>query len=231
MKILGIDTATSAIGVGISIDGVVAGSFELDGSRRHAETLVPAIERVLLSSRCRYDELDAIAVDVGPGLFTGLRVGVATAKAIALAVGKPLLALSSLAISAHAHASAFPAREGEVVAVIDARRREVYAQVFSYSGGATRPLGDAFVALPADVAAMAAVRAAHGPVEIVGGGVAPYVSLFAQLTTSGVGPPPITSLLSLAAVRQPIDSDDVELLYVRAPDAEINWISRAPVTP
>lgn len=230
MKILAIDTATTAIGVGLAFDGRVVASFQLEGTKRHAETIVPAIEQALASSGCRYADLDAIAVDIGPGLFTGLRVGVATAKAIAMACNKPVLAVSSLEVVAHAYASARPASDGEIVVVIDARRREVYAQMFGFSAGGVVARDDAFVAPPAQVAMRAATPDAGQPLVVIGGGVAAYPDAFSHLATAATGPPPIAALLALAERVEPMDPDDVELLYLRAPDAEINWVSRAPVT-
>ncbi len=91
MLILGIETATHQVGCAIGgHEGVIA-LYESARDRRHAETLVPAIEFVTRQARIGLDEISAVAVDVGPGLYTGLRVGVAAAKAIASALRVPMV--------------------------------------------------------------------------------------------------------------------------------------------
>ncbi len=87
MLILGIETATTQVGCAIGGHEGVRASAHHTRARRHAETLVPMIEVVASHAEVSLDELGAIAVDVGPGLFTGLRVGIATAKAMAYALG------------------------------------------------------------------------------------------------------------------------------------------------
>src|SRR5688572_1521083 len=130
--ILGIDTATPQVSVAIGgHEGVIA-RFEVARGRRHAETVVPAIECCCRQADVELDELGVIAVDVGPGLFTGMRVGLATAKALAQALRVPMIGLSSLDLLA------FPHRQSDrvVVPVIDARKGEVfYAMYRQVPGG------------------------------------------------------------------------------------------------
>jgi tRNA threonylcarbamoyladenosine biosynthesis protein TsaB len=134
--------------------------------RGHAEALMPMIDEVMKASGISYASLERIAVTVGPGSFTGLRVGIAAARGIALASGKPAIGLSTLAALAAPHLAA--ARGEATVAAIDARHGRVYLQVFDAAGE---------VRTPACVATVAeAVRAAHpGPARIVGSG-APAVA-------------------------------------------------------
>src|SRR4051812_20302346 len=120
--ILGIETATMQVGCAVGgVEGVFA-SFHAARGRRHAEALAPAIEVVCRQAEVEMHEISAIAVDIGPGLFTGLRVGVATAKAMALALRVPMIGLSSLDLLA------YPVRHTRrlVVSVVDARRGEVF---------------------------------------------------------------------------------------------------------
>jgi tRNA threonylcarbamoyladenosine biosynthesis protein TsaB len=120
--ILGIDTATPQVGCAIGgHEGVLATAHSSRG-RRHAETLVPAIDFVRRQACVELDEIGAIAIDVGPGLFTGLRVGIATAKAMASALQVPMIGVSSLDLLA------FPVRFSPrlIAAVVDARRGEVF---------------------------------------------------------------------------------------------------------
>src|SRR5580692_12017919 len=102
MTLLAIESATDMVGVALlRDDGGSAERVHL-GGRAHAELLAPAIEEVCAVSGCTVADIDQIAVDVGPGLFTGLRVGVATAKALAQALGVPLLGVGSLDVLAAA---------------------------------------------------------------------------------------------------------------------------------
>ena len=101
MIILGIETAAQQVGCAVGgVEGVFA-SFHSARGRRHAETLAPAIQFVCDAAGVSFDEISVIAVDVGPGLFTGLRVGIATAKAMAFALRVPMIGLSSLDLLAH----------------------------------------------------------------------------------------------------------------------------------
>ena len=122
MLILGIETATEQVGVAIGgHEGVIA-TFEVAKGRRHAETLTPAIEFVCRQSDVELDEIGCVAVDVGPGLFTGMRVGLAAGKALAQALRVPMIGITSLDLLA------FSCRHVDrvVVPVIDARKNEVF---------------------------------------------------------------------------------------------------------
>jgi tRNA threonylcarbamoyladenosine biosynthesis protein TsaB len=132
MNVLGFDTATAASAACVlRADGE---AFEVEpvaarlGERpAHAAELMPAMARCLGEAGLSWDELDAIAVGVGPGMFTGLRIGIATAHGLAAATGLELRPVSSLA------ALAAPRGSGATLAVIDARRDEVFAAL--YDGG------------------------------------------------------------------------------------------------
>ena len=115
--ILGIETATAHVSVALGgHEGVIA-AFELARDRRHAETLAPAIQFIAAQADVTLAEVGVIAVDIGPGLFTGMRVGLATAKALAQALRVPMIGLSSLDLLA------FPLRQRDdvIVPVVDAR--------------------------------------------------------------------------------------------------------------
>ena len=102
MLILGIDTATSQAGCAIGgHEGVIA-SAQCAKGRRHAENLAPAIEFICSQSQIELSEISVIAVDLGPGLFTGLRVGIATGKGLAHALGVPMIGVASLDLLAFA---------------------------------------------------------------------------------------------------------------------------------
>lgn len=119
MKVLGLDTSTLTSGIAVVDDGALLAEGRHDASAHKSDLLV-AIDDVCKRAGVAPMQLDAVAVGAGPGSFTGLRIGMATAKGIAFAAGKPLWAVSSLAALAHE-------RSGFVVAVLDARKAEVYA--------------------------------------------------------------------------------------------------------
>ena len=134
MRVLAIDTALEACSAAV-LDtgaGAVAAHESLPMQRGHAEALMPLIARVMARAGGTFADLDRIAVTTGPGSFTGLRVGIAAARGIALAAGKPAIGITTLA----AYAAPFIAADDSlpVVAVIDARHEHVYLQVFGPGG-------------------------------------------------------------------------------------------------
>lgn len=223
--IIAIDTATPAVSVALSEPNGLVASLRLLRGRRHVETVMPAIEQLLAHADCSYADVTGIAVDRGPGLFTGLRVGVATAKALALALSVPVFVASSLEIMVQqwidASVAAGSVANAEVLTVIDARRRELYAQRFSVSDGRAFHSGD-----PVCVSAETASALLDGLASTrVVGDVALGMSAFAgRIVTAGSSD--ASTLVSMVPRLKPSHPDDLELLYLRAPDAEINWASR-----
>jgi len=131
MRVLAIDTALGACAAGVldTVAGELLAHESLVMTRGHAESLMPLIGRVM--ARCRLDffALERIAVTTGPGSFTGLRVGIAAARGIALAAGKPAVGVSTLSAYAAPHRA--DDETTPVVAAIDARHAHVYLQVFA----------------------------------------------------------------------------------------------------
>jgi tRNA threonylcarbamoyladenosine biosynthesis protein TsaB len=135
MLILAIDTALDACAAGV-LDTEAAkliAQESLPMKRGHAEALMPLIARVIKASGIAFEALDRIAVTTGPGSFTGLRVGLAAARGIALAANKPVVGLTTLT----AYAAPVVSQNGEqpVISAIDARHDHVYFQVVSGNGG------------------------------------------------------------------------------------------------
>jgi tRNA threonylcarbamoyl adenosine modification protein YeaZ len=134
MRVLAIDTALEACSAAVldTEQAAVTAHESLPMVRGHAEALIPLIARVLEKAGLDFAALDRIAVTTGPGSFTGLRVGIAAARGIALASGKPAVGLSTLA----AYAAPLIAADDTlpVVSVIDARHDHVYLQVFGPGG-------------------------------------------------------------------------------------------------
>lgn len=125
--VLAIESATDAAGVALADESGVLAAVRIGRGRRHAETIALGAQAV-----CRYAEVPlaqvgGVAVDIGPGLFTGLRVGIATAKGLAYGLGVPMVAVSSLRLLADGAAQAMvPGPLATVVSVVDARRQEVF---------------------------------------------------------------------------------------------------------
>lgn len=206
--------------------------MEVNRDQRHAELLVPAVQYVCRSAQIELSDLEAIAVDVGPGLFTGLRVGVATAKALSLALSRPLIAVCSLDIVAFA----LRASRRLVVVALDARRGEVFYACYRPDGEGIGRVGEAAVGLPGDLAEMFA--ALEEDVLLVGDGALRYRQNFAGLANVELGGrdyahPRAAAMVELVALAgeeyEKVSPDDVTPAYLRKPDAEANWIERGGV--
>ncbi len=227
MLILGIETATDQVGVAIGgHEGVIA-TFEVARGRRHAEILTPAIEFVCRQADVSIDEIGCIAVDVGPGLFTGMRVGLASAKALAFALRVPMIGISSLDLLA------FPCRHTDrvVVPVIDARKAEVYWAMYRQVPGGVQQVSAPTLG-PIDEL-VADLLARSQEVLCVGDGAARYGDEIVdgyRCEVSAPVHPSVGALVQLAHARalreEWVRPDEIEPVYLRAPDALINWSTR-----
>lgn len=129
MRILAIETATDRCGVALVEDGQLVSELLLTRPRSHAEFLVPMTEQALALGRVEARDLQAVAVSMGPGSYTGLRIGVSTAKGLAFGAGAALIGVPSLL--ALARSVAAHARVGDIVlCAFSARRQEVYAALY-----------------------------------------------------------------------------------------------------
>lgn len=145
MHLLAFETATEACSVALWIDGAVRERFEV-APRRHAELALPWADALLREAGVARSQLDAIAVGRGPGAFTGVRLAVAIAQGITLALDRPVVPVSTLA------ALAMRAGNGHVLAAIDARMGEVYAGTFLRTEAGVSALGAESVSAPGHVA-------------------------------------------------------------------------------
>jgi tRNA threonylcarbamoyladenosine biosynthesis protein TsaB len=228
MLILGIETATERVSVSIGGHEGVIGLFEVTKGRRHAETLVPAIEFLCQRSGIELDEISVIAVDVGPGLFTGMRVGLSSAKAFAQALRIPMIGISSLDLLA------FPARHTErvVVPVIDARKGEVFYAMYRQVPGGIQRIADLQVG-PVDEL-VADLMARSQDVLCVGDGAKRYREEILEGYRCEIGgdhhpsAAPLVQLAHARALREDwVNPHEIEPIYLRAPDALINWSTRS----
>jgi tRNA threonylcarbamoyladenosine biosynthesis protein TsaB len=228
--ILGIETATEQVSVAIGGHEGVLGLFEVCRGRRHAETLAPAIQFVCAQAEIDLDEISVIAVDVGPGLFTGMRVGLATAKALAQALRVPMIGMSSLDLLA------FPLRHGvrTVAAVIDARRGELFYAFYRPVPGGVQRVGEPSCGNVEDL--IGDVMARGDDVLMVGDGALRYrdelaVELrceFAEQFLSRPSAAPLVQLAHARAMREEwVNSWEIQPMYLRLPDVQINWSTRA----
>jgi tRNA threonylcarbamoyladenosine biosynthesis protein TsaB len=233
MLVLAIDTSTAQVSVAFGDGGRVLGAVGLVGGRRHAEQLTPAIDYLRRELAVDLSQVAAIAVGTGPGLFTGLRVGVTTAKVMAQVLRIPVVGIPSLDLVA------YPLRHSGrlVVAVLDARRREVFAARYRPVPGGVQRVSEYGVHLPAELVAELAAEFAGEPrgILLAGDGIARFPAEFAELehaVTAGdeFAAPSVAALVELATARAEREEFEqpgaLRPLYLRQSDAEIAWDRR-----
>lgn len=207
MTLLGLDTSTLSASVAIWRElpsrGAGPATGEVLAARQsrvttHSDALIPMLESALAEAGVALRDLDAVACGAGPGSFTGLRIGLATAKGLCFAIGRPLVLVSSLeAMAARADG------EVRVCATLDAHQGEVYAGLFAVSAGTPRRCGEERALAPDALAADLAALAREAPLIIVGEGARRYPELLVQgsrLLDAEPGPH-AAEVCRLAAVR------------------------------
>jgi tRNA threonylcarbamoyladenosine biosynthesis protein TsaB len=151
--LLAIETATDVCSVALQKDDILLEEVALTAPRQHAEKLVPLIDDLLTRNGRRSADLDVIAVSIGPGSYTGLRIGVSTAKGLAFATGATIVSVPSL--EALARAASCEAADGDVIlATVDARRQQVYAAAIRVGREGTDVLVPATECAAEDVATL-----------------------------------------------------------------------------
>ncbi len=229
MLILGISTSTARVGCAIGGHEGILGAVHSSRGKRHAETLTPAIEFLCRQTRVDLGDIGAIAVDLGPGLFTGLRVGVAAGKALAHARRLPMIGVASLDLLAFAlrHSNR------RIVGAIDAGRGEIFHASYRQSPGGVQRLTEPRVGTADDLASE--LVAFNEELLVVGDGALRYRSAFEginrlELGDSGVAHPSAGSLVQLAHARalreEFVAPEELTPMYLRKPDAEIGWSTR-----
>jgi tRNA threonylcarbamoyl adenosine modification protein YeaZ len=197
--VLGIDTATD-VRAGVARDGVVVARGAVEDRRAHAEQLLPLVQRVLAEAGASITDVTGIAVGVGPGPFTGLRVGVAAAQTLGEALGVPVRGACSLDAVALDWAGGPDAPGTEFAVVADARRKEVYWARYGADGAR---IDGPFVTAPSEVP----------DVPLAGPG--------ATLTGRGCAGPDALDAGLLAATIGRLPDAGLVPLYLRRPDAEV----------
>ena len=215
--ILGFDTATSAGSAALWAGGEVIACRRIEAAARHAEALVPMLRAVAAEAGTTLAALEGFAVTVGPGSFTGIRIGLATARGLALASARPLIGLSTLGVLA----AGVPAHErgGPILAALDAGRGRLYAQLFAPS---LRPLCAPEALAAEALPGLLAASAGDGPLRVVGTGRDAVLAALAPGTavcgTAGPPTPDARVLVRLAAARAATGGGDaaaVRPLYLR----------------
>jgi tRNA threonylcarbamoyladenosine biosynthesis protein TsaB len=232
LAVVAIETATETVGVAVRAPGGVVAEFALTGLRRHVETLTPALEHLLAQVGLAAGDLELVVVDIGPGLFTGLRVGVAAAKGLAQALGIGVLCATSLDVLSAAAAES--GHRGLVLACVDARRGEVFASLRHLDEhGATvaEPIAPTLFA-PPDLAATIE-RLGGAPVRAVGDGAQRYGDVLesvpgVDVVAPALSFPPPSTLLRVGLARlergeSPVGAASVVPLYMRQADAKSNF--------
>jgi tRNA threonylcarbamoyladenosine biosynthesis protein TsaB len=221
MNILAIETATTACAIGLATSDGQRLAAVVSDDRHHTESLVPGIRDLLASVGLGATSLDRIVVDRGPGLYTGLRVGLATAVGLALAADCELVGVTSLEVLAWgAHRAGV---RGTLLVAVDGRRGEVFVQSFQLDN-AVASMSEPTVERPSHVIPQWASR---GKLTVTGDGATRYSAEFGSLPAVTIFdqpvPPPLEAL-ELGATREP--EGDIVPLYLREPDAVANFSTR-----
>lgn len=177
MRILAFDSATSACSAAVWCDGEIAARRFEAMERGQSEALVPMVKHVMREAGWGFDRLDLVAVTIGPGAFTGVRIGLAAARGMAVASGLPVVGVTTLEAVAHGVDAAARAGRSLVVA-IDAKRTDFYAQSFACD---LVPLGPPRPLMPE----MAAGFLPPGPVFIAGDGAPQFRAALTAHTGAG----------------------------------------------
>jgi tRNA threonylcarbamoyladenosine biosynthesis protein TsaB len=228
--VVGIETSTPQTSVAIGTEREILGEVTIAGTARQ-ESVTPALDQLLRWTGLELSQVGGVAVGVGPGLFTGLRVGVQTAKSLAQVLGVPLVGLGSLDVLAYG----VRATRRTIVAVVDGRRGEVFFAVYhSVRAGVVRESEPA-VGSPARL--VAELETLPGEMLAVGNGAILYHDEIAELgprvefASPSTAHPKAGALVELAVARllreehdRPVD---VVPVYLRKSDAEIAWDQRA----
>jgi tRNA threonylcarbamoyladenosine biosynthesis protein TsaB len=251
MLVLVVESSTDTAAVALADEDGPLGSTVTARGRRHTETIAPAIDALCSRVGVALGDLDLLGVDVGPGLFTGLRVGVGTVQALSFALDLPVVPATSLEVLAHALARSGRSEGSLLVPVVDARRGEVFSGRFRVgsgsaaearlavpeplSGAGTPGAGGSDRTLWSPDALASELARLSEPFLLAGDGALRYRSLFDPLpgvTLAGpdLAAPPVTALADLCLIRGlaggGLPGAGILPRYLRQADATINWDQR-----
>lgn len=234
MKVLAVETATALQSVAILDDGAVLARSDQDSKGSHARWLIPTIDRLLAATDLTLDRLDGLAVSIGPGSFTGLRVGLATMMGLRMTTGLPLAAVPTMEALAWNHR-----RTGPVLCpLLKARIGEVYWAQYQWApDGTLRRLAEERVGGAAALAE--ALHATDGPVIMLGDGWAEHRDALAPLLAARgctvlEGPPEAMAASAVSVGLAALDrlsrggtaAHSLSPRYVQRAEAELAWERR-----
>jgi tRNA threonylcarbamoyladenosine biosynthesis protein TsaB len=231
VRILGIETATAAQSVALLEDEQLLAEAAWSGAGSRGGKLLPMIDSVLREAGVAPSAIEAIAVSVGPGSFTGVRVGLATAKGMVLGTHAVLIGVSTL----EALAVGYARRKTIVCVLLDAGRGEVYAGLYQYTDAGLEQLSPEAVLSPEAIAVQVLALTA-GEIRLIGDGAARYRERLeaalqgrARVTDEGCRAVPRAALVARLAFRQLQKAGGTALesevmpVYLRRAEAEMNW--------
>jgi tRNA threonylcarbamoyladenosine biosynthesis protein TsaB len=216
MRLLAVETSTRAGGVALLEGERVRGEYLLDVTATHSERLMPAIDRLLADVGWAATDLQGLAVAVGPGSFTGLRIGLSVVKGLALALGIPIAAVPTL----DALATALPFAALPICPVLDARKGEVYCSLYRWDGTGMRREWD-YLALAPDLVAARLTE----PVILLGDGSALVRAPHGRLAPPHRRGPSAAAVAVLGLTRleagQTVSAAELVPIYLRPSEAEL----------
>jgi tRNA threonylcarbamoyladenosine biosynthesis protein TsaB len=216
MRVLAVETSTLAGGAALLDGDRVVGQYLLDVGATHSERLMVAVDRLLGDAGWTPARLEGLAVAVGPGSFTGLRLGISTVKGLALGLGIPIAAVPTL----DAMAASLPFAALPVCPVLDARKHEVYASRYRWDGRAMRREWEYLALAPAELA-----RRLDEPTVLLGDAARAIVSPHARPAppTHQAPSPACVGLLGAARLRagETVAPADLVPIYLRPSEAEL----------
>jgi len=232
LSILAIDTATQVSSVAVLKEGRLLAELTMQGKLTHSETLLPHIEQVLKMAAVAKEELTGIAVSNGPGSFTGLRIGLAAAKAMSYVLGIPLVGVSTL----QALAYQLPAPSVRVMCLLDAQKGNAYVESYRWENNSLQVVDSVQVAKITDI--VAACANMNEQVILLGDAVQKKVAGKLELPANvSVAPPHIVmpraacvAMLGQAKLMAGETDNvmDLEPVYIRRSEAEVLWEKRHP---
>ncbi|RKY65697.1 MAG: tRNA (adenosine(37)-N6)-threonylcarbamoyltransferase complex dimerization subunit type 1 TsaB [Candidatus Latescibacterota bacterium] len=218
MRVLGIETATELASVALVEDGEVLAEVLLPLRRKLTEELVPVIDWTLKRAGVKLGELDGVAVSIGPGSFTGLRVGMSTAKGLCFACGLPLVGVPTL----KAMASRLALSQLPICPLLDARRNQIYSALYKFEGGSLKELSP-----PRATSLEELLSSLERPVVFTGDAVGKFRRKIEELKCGATFAPPelsrpaASSVAALGSVAlaegETSDLSSLEPIYIRSP--------------
>ncbi|MEG0570275.1 MAG: tRNA (adenosine(37)-N6)-threonylcarbamoyltransferase complex dimerization subunit type 1 TsaB [Oscillospiraceae bacterium] len=224
MKILAIDTSAKVASVSIVSQDEVIAEFNINCKLTHSQTLMPMCEQILSQTNLKIEDLDAFAVSVGPGSYTGLRIGISAVKGLALATNKPCIAVSTL----HALALNVSLFDGVICAVMDARCNQVYCALFNSNANELQRITND-EAIPIDELEVKLKTFQKNIILVGDGALLCYNSLSDKISNLSLSPKSqmlqkasSVGLLGVSAYNngQTLTCDELMPLYLRLPQAQ-----------